>query len=127
MDTAQRLRASLEAFESIQSDFARNSDQHDPAWRRHLVGLRKNLQDSLIAIRTALQAYEEKHGRSEAGDALAKGLSAMRSAIALHQAEWPAVAIDTESQAYRAAVRTLRAATREFHAVANRMLTAITR
>ena len=73
------------------------------------------------------KAYEEKHGRSEAGDALAKGLSAMRSAIALHQAEWPAVAIDTESQAYRAAVRTLRAATREFHAVANRMLTAITR
>ena len=56
MDTAQRLRASLEAFENIQSDFARNSDQHDPAWRRHLVGLRKNLQDSLIAIRTALQS-----------------------------------------------------------------------
>lgn len=127
METARRLRASLDAFERIQSDFANNSDQRDPDWRRRLVALRKDLQDSLIAIRTALQAHEEAAGRSEAGDALNKGLSAMRSAIALHQAEWPAVAIDTQSEAYRGSVRTLRAATRDFRELTEAMIVAIGR
>jgi len=51
----------------------------------------------------------------------------MRSAIALHQAEWPAVAIDTQSEAYRGSVHTLRAATRHFREVTGAMIAAIGR
>jgi hypothetical protein len=114
----QRIQSSFEAFEKLLEDFARNSDQQDADWRRKLVELRRQLQERLIGMRAALQAHEARAGSSSDARNLSAALSTIRSEIALHQAEGPAVAIDTSDEGYRRSVRQLRAATRRFRATA---------
>lgn len=125
MAARRQLKDALGAFERIERDFAQNSGQQDPDWRRKIIDLRRELQDGLVRIRTALQAVEEADGSTPASQKLAAELSAIRSAIALHQAEWPAVAIDTSNPAYRTAVRELRGATDEFRETAKAVTAAL--
>lgn len=119
------LQESLDGFEKILDDFASNSSQHDPNWRRNLVDLRRDLQSGLISIRAALQLHETAGGSSDASRALGAALSSIRSAIALHQAEWPVVAIDTEDAGYRVSVRRLRDATTDFRETARASVAAL--
>lgn len=125
MTAWRQLSASFEEFERLQSSFAQNSGQQDPNWRRNLIGLRRELQDSLIAIRAALQNLEGDQGHSAATLQLASALSSIRSAIALHQAEWPAVAIDTSDAGYRLAAKELRSATKAFRETARESIASL--
>lgn len=118
MTARRHLRESVDAFERIQRAFASNSGQEDPNWRRKIIDLRRELQDSLVRVRTALEAAEQAEGRTPTFQALASALSTLRSAIALHQAEWPAVAIDTGDPSYRQAVKQLRHVTDAFRTAA---------
>lgn len=122
MTSWRRLEAAVLSFENIQREFAQNSDQRGLDWRRGMVELRRALQDRLIAIRGALQAYEDSCGRSPDTEKLASALSALRTAIALHQANWPVVAIDTDDSGYRAEVKMLRGSTSEFRKTARTVL-----
>lgn len=108
MSAWRRLKGSFEEFVAIQDHIVRNSVASDPDWRHALVALRKQLQDSLVAMRAAVQACEEGGGDAALCRRFAGALSEMRGALALHQAQWPAVAISIDDVAYRRSVRELR-------------------
>lgn len=89
MKTSAQVLAELEALEEIQGKLAAIAARSDPARRHKLVQLRKSLApqiatvgeagESLFASNAVLLAeFRQRH-------------AAMRSATALHQAEWPAV------------------------------------
>lgn len=101
-------------FERTQNRIVANSVATDADWRHTLVSLRKKLQDSLVGMRTALRACEVAGADATACRDFARALSEMRSVLALHQAQWPAVAIDTADAAYQRSVQDLRHAGGEF-------------
>jgi hypothetical protein len=109
------LEAALREFESTRERIVRNSAESDPNWRHTLVNLRRSLQGSVTKMRSSLSVYEIEGGNKDYCAAFGKALSSMRSAIAIHQAEWPAVSIDTGNPDYVASVKKLRAAATDFY------------
>ncbi len=73
-------------------------------------------------MRTLLSDYEANGGDKQLCADFAHALSAMRSAVALHQVEWPAVAIDVADPAYKESVGKLRAQGVAFTATARALI-----
>ncbi|TPG16417.1 hypothetical protein EAH87_14380 [Sphingomonas koreensis] len=99
MRTAEQVRAELDALEAIQALLAAIAVRTDPERRHELVQLRKRLAGQIMAVGDACECLF-------ASDALGlaefrRRYSAMRSATALHQAEWPAVRLGEVDDLYR--------------------------
>ena len=90
MSAWQELSERFSDFERTQNRIVANSAATDADWRRTLISLRRQLQDSLVGMRMALRACEVA-GADAAGC----------------QAQWPAVAIDTADAAYRRSAQDL--------------------
>lgn len=114
MSAWRELSEHFSDFERTQNRIVTNSAATDADWRRTLVGLRQQLQDSVVGMRTALRACEIAGADAVACRDFASALSEMRSVLALHQAQWPAVAIDTADAAYQRSVQDLRHKGSEF-------------
>lgn len=97
----------------IQREIVLVSAAERDGWRRDLIELRRALQAQITLVS---QTIDER----AADDALREALNQMRSKVALHQANWPAVAIDRADPAYRASVQDVRAANNAFMALAER-------
>lgn len=122
MSAWQELKRSFGDFERTQSRIVTNSAGLDADWRRSLIGLRSQLQDHLVGMRTALRACEGAGADAAACSDFARALSDMRSVLALHQAQWPAVAIDTADAAYQRSTDELRRASTGFRATARDLI-----
>lgn len=107
MSAWQELSERFSDFERTQNRIVANSAATDADWRRTLISLRRQLQDSLVGMRMALRACEVAGADAAGCRDLARALSEMRSLLALHQAQWPAVAIDTADAAYRRSAQDL--------------------
>ena len=116
------LEAALNRFEAVRETIARTSGEGAGDWRKTLIGLRRELQDGAGEMRTLLSDYEANGGDKQVCADFARALSAMRSAVALHQVEWPAVAIDVTDLAYRDSVGKLRAQGVAFTATARALI-----
>lgn len=122
MSAWQELKRSFDDFERTQSRIVTNNAALDADWRRSLIALRGQLQDNLVAMRTALRACEEAGADAAACSDFSRGLSAMRSVLALHQAQWPAVAIDMADKAYQRSIEELRQASTGFRTTARGLI-----
>lgn len=114
MSAWRELSEHFSDFERTQNRIVANSAATDADWRRTLVSLRKQMQDSLVGMRTALRACEVAGADAAACRDFARALSEMRSVLTLHQAQWPAVAIDTVDAAYQRSVQDLQRAGGKF-------------
>lgn len=112
------LKNHYAAFEAIQRDIVDNSASKKPAWKSQLIQLRRDLQNQLAQIREALKTCEAAGADAVSCRALASEISKLRSAIASHQADWPAVIIDVDSPAYKASLARLRDVSAGFHKAA---------
>lgn len=110
MSAWQNLKDCFDEFQTIQANIVRNSEAGDAEWRRRLVTLRSELQDSLVGMRAAVQRCEADGYDAGICREFASALSTMRSVLALHQANWPAVAIEPSDPAYRRSTQDLRRA-----------------
>jgi hypothetical protein len=109
-DLATLLRE-LRTLEQIQAALAQLSRRQDEARKAETVVLRRQLAQQLGILgeagRTALSSPDDQQLYSD----YRQRLSAMRTAIALHQSEWPAVSLDNAPEAYHvSAQRVLKAA-----------------
>jgi len=86
-----------------------NSPQFDDH-RREVIQMRRLMAAQLRALATAGAELDDAGLQS----AFRSEFSAMRAALALHQAMWPVVAIDLNDSAYAASVATTRAANERF-------------
>ena len=100
----------------------RNSEAGGTDWRRRLINLRRELQDSLVGMRAAVQACEADGCDAGSCREFASALSTMRSVLALHQAQWPAVSIEPSDRAYRQSTLDLRRAGSVFRETANGLI-----
>ena len=102
MSDSRALRSAIAQFEAIIAEMKEISRRSDSERRGELVRLRRALSNQVMLVREA--------GATTFGDAIDDPLarefrlrlSAVLSAIALHQANWPAVSIDEGSDAFRA-------------------------
>jgi seryl-tRNA(Sec) selenium transferase len=117
------LEEALREFENTRAQIVRNSAESNPQWRQSLVNLRRTLQDSVAKMRAALSVYENDGGNKQYCAAFAKALSSMRNAIAIHQAEWPAVSIEIENPEYNESVQRLRATANDFYTLSADLIT----
>ena len=111
IDCASALRA-LDELEKIQADLGRISERTDDARRRDLVQLRRAASAQIALIG---QLAEPLFADAPADHAEFRRLfSSMRSAVALHQAEWPAVRLDTGDEQFQRSSQNVRTANRTF-------------
>lgn len=75
---------------------------HEDGWKKRSIAQRRETQELFSNWRSALEAAD-KDKSGQARDAFSK----MRSAIALHQAEWPVVAIDLDDPEYQRSVKNI--------------------
>lgn len=122
MSAWRNLSDSFDEFQGIQAEIVRNSEAGDVEWRRRLVDLRRGLQDSLVGMRTAVQRCEAEGSDAGICREFASALSTMRSVLALHQARWPAVAIEPSDPAYRQSTQDLRRAGSVFREIARGLI-----
>jgi hypothetical protein len=119
MDHRLSFANELSALESLLARIAEVTARTDDARRGELVALRRNLSSQIASIGRAGDALFA--GREDLAAYRAK-FSCMRSAAALHQADWPAVLLGERPGEFRASADRMREANRDFIAWAREAL-----
>ena len=100
MDSLQAFSEALAELERILTAMAEMSKRTDPDWKREFIEMRRQLQSQLATVAAAADQCLQIKGNPEAATKLREGWTKMRSSLALHQANWPAVRIDREDKSY---------------------------
>jgi len=98
------------------------SKRTDPTWKREFIDMRRQLQLQLTEVATAADKCSEIKRQPEASIKLREGWTRMRSTLALHQANWPAVKIDREHPGYIDSVSKTRATNWAFVELARQVI-----
>src|SRR5688572_10161361 len=88
---------------------AEMSKRTDPDWKQEFIEMRRQLQLQLTTVVHAADRCEKIKRNPDATAQLREGWTKMRSALALHQANWPAVKIDRSDPGYIESVSRTRA------------------
>ena len=100
MDSLQTFSDAVADLERILTAMADMSKRTDPDWKREFIEMRRQLQVKLTVVATAADRCEKIKVDTNAAAQLRQGWTKMRSALALHQASWPAVRIDRADAGY---------------------------
>jgi hypothetical protein len=102
----------LAALQDIQDSLASIAHRTDPERRFELVQLRKRLAKQIAVVGSACERLFATQADRQAE--FRRLYSAMRSATALHQAEWPAVRLNEVDHLYRESASRAREANQIF-------------
>lgn len=122
MDSLQAFSDALAELERILTAMAETSKRTDDAWKKEFIEMRRQLQLQLTALTAAAAKCTHIRNNPEAAAKLREGWTRMRSALALHQASWPAVRIDRADPAYLESVKKTRATNWEFVELARQII-----
>ncbi|WP_298672434.1 hypothetical protein [uncultured Sphingomonas sp.] len=101
MSATPDMPAALAEMERIMDDLHDISRRRDEARKSDLVRLRRSLADQMGVIAGAAAQSARLLGDEALAREFRRRFSAVRSAVALHQATWPAVTIDEGGAPYR--------------------------
>ncbi|WP_218042364.1 hypothetical protein [Sphingobium fuliginis] len=120
MDDRKPLISSINAFEAMLTKSSVRNDRDFASHKKMAIEQRREISKYRAEIpRLAEQCLES----AELRNAFRARFSALCTALALHQALWPVVAIDSNDQGYQASRDAARAKYREFFAWAKAALT----
>ena len=111
-DTRLILNA-VTALEQVQADLAAISGRTDERRRHDLIDLRRQLSLHIAEVGRVADPWFSEADAELAQTYRAK-FSRMRSAAAMHQANWPAVRLDQADAEYQRSVLAVRDANRDF-------------
>lgn len=116
------LTRELDALEAVQVELAAIANRSDDARKHDLIRLRRDLS---LQIAKVGEAAEPIFGAAEHGlsQDYRNRFSRMRSAAAIHQADWPAVRLGEDVERYQASARGVREANKAFVAWVRSALT----
>jgi hypothetical protein len=114
MSDYKALLRELRTLEQIQTELTQLSTRHDAARKAETVKLRRQLAHQLGVLGNLGTAVLSVEADKQLYEAYRSRLSVMRSAIALHQAEWPAVTLDDAPQEYHLSAQRVLKAKQEF-------------
>ncbi len=119
MSDLRSLREAVAKLAMLQRSLAALSggDENQANWRHQHIDYRRDLQAQIGTISSLAATIDglAPDDRSALGDALSR----MRTALALHQADWPAVSIRPNDLLYRQSVQRVRIANEAFAKVAS--------
>ena len=118
MDSARALASALTELERIQGAMAGLSSSAGADWRRDLINLRRQLQAQITELGEVADRCDALRERTGPGQDFWDRFAKMRATVALHQARWPAVAIDQADPAYQQSIAAVRAANKTFVSLA---------
>jgi hypothetical protein len=122
MEPLQSFREALTAFEHAEAEMLRTMKRTDAAWQKDYIQLRRQLQAHLTAAGVAARRCPEINGNPAVASRFDETLARLRSALAVHQTNWPAISIDLKDPVYRESVRKVRAASLAFTTLAREIL-----
>jgi hypothetical protein len=122
-----QLRRDLDALEKLNADIGDVARRNDDERLRELIALRRKLAEQIAVVGQLGDAIFVQRGDDTLLRTYRSGFSRMRSAVALHQANWPAVMLGERPDEYRASAVTARDASREFIEWARRTLDSLPR
>jgi hypothetical protein len=122
MGNVKDLEDAIAHFEALRAMIIENNRSEGDDWRRILVELRRRLQNSVAEMRTSLDGHRAHGLDADLYAKFVKALSQLRSAIAQHQAEWPAVVIDAKNSKFLESAQSLRTACLNFKQQAAELL-----
>ena len=104
------IRAAANHLRVLQQQASLEVDRRDENWQRALVSLRREIASGITDLSAATRklSLPEKAGQDLAELDLSVG--ALRRALAMHQASWPAVLVDPQQPDFKASVALVRAA-----------------
>ena len=106
--TLGAIRSKLDAARRVQQSI-KGLREHEN-WRQKLIVHRRELSVALSDLIEQNRVWIAPTELKAHHRALSNSLSALRSAIAFHQASWPAVSVDPDAPAYLETVGDLRVA-----------------
>ncbi|HWI85640.1 MAG TPA: hypothetical protein VNT42_04860 [Sphingomonas sp.] len=113
MHDFDRLSRELSKLEAVQAELARIAERTDDARRHDLIVLRRALSLQIIEIGKVAEPIFAAAEPDMALEYRSK-FSRMRSAAALHQADWPAVRLGEAVEQYMVSALGVRRANKEF-------------
>lgn len=122
-ETAEILRE-LTALERVQARLATIATRTDDQRRHDLIELRRELSQQIAKVGRVADPIFASADMETAREYRAR-FSRMRSAAAIHQANWPAVRLGEAADAYRKSALAVREANRDFVAWVREALAAL--
>lgn len=121
-DAYKTLLDILAAWNQTRSDLARQATERQDNWRFTTVQLRRKLQEHIAAIAAATIGLDV--GAHAAGEleTFRRALATLRTQLAMHQAQWPAVSIQPDDKEYKASTAVLRQANDAFDIAARQLV-----
>lgn len=113
MPDTQTVLSAVTALEQVQAELAAISSRTDERRRHDLIDLRRKLSLHIAEVGKIAEPHFAK-ADPELSQTYRTKFSRMRSAAAMHQANWPAVRLDQADAEYRQSVLTVRDANRDF-------------
>ncbi|MBA4091051.1 MAG: hypothetical protein C0494_10715 [Sphingobium sp.] len=119
------LRQAVVELETLQGQLGTLPHDDSVEWKRSLIQLRRLLQQQVVLVGQALADCETINADHSMKSHLRDLFSKMRSAIAFHQAQYPAVSIDLIDPAYKMSVQMVHAESLNFVTAIKRILPTI--
>lgn len=107
-EAGDTLRDTVAAWGLTRFEMARLATERGDDWRLATVRLRRKLQDQIGVIAAAMGGLDASLMAAAEFETLRRALSAVRSQLAMHQAQWPVVSIEPENADYKASAAALR-------------------
>lgn len=111
-----QLLAEMDAIEAVARRLAAVAARRDPGRKQDLIAGRRELAMRMMTVMTVGEEYAPIRQNEAVYAELRQRLSVLRAAIAVHQAQWSAVAIDSDDAAYIESSATVQAEGRAFMA-----------
>jgi hypothetical protein len=104
------IRAAANRLRSLQQQASIAVDRRDEEWQRALVSLRRDIASGIAELSAATRKLSPQEEASRELAALDRSISALRHALAMHQASWPAILVDPRQPDFKASVARVRGA-----------------
>lgn len=114
MDQLAAIAREVDALERVQAELAGISAREDDQRRHDLVELRRQLAAQIAEVGRAAEPVFSTLDDPAMVQDYRRSFSKMRSATALHQANWPAVRLGERVDEYRASALDVRESNRSF-------------
>lgn len=108
------VQSALDMLERVQGELAGIATRSDDDRKQALIDLRRQLALTIIEVGRVAEPVITTAGDPELLRTFRVKLSRMRSAAAIHQADWPAVRLGEKPNEYSISARAVRDANQQF-------------
>lgn len=114
MRETSAISGAINQLEKVQAELAAISTRTDEQRLYDLIDLRRQLAAHIAELGRAAEPWMVALDKPEVMQTYREKFSRMRSAAAMHQANWPAVRLAEADDEYRRSVKTVRESNRDF-------------